>query len=239
VAPHAWGRLLLGAVFERASRVLVQTDRIRRDVERVFPRAAPVVLPNGIEIPPPVLPPAAAGPSLLFVGNLLPRKGVHVLLAALRGCPVIPAVIVGGGPERGRLEALASGLKVEFRGEVPPAAVRDLMRREGRLLVLPAVAGEGQPNVLMEAMSVGLPVVASDVAGVRDLLEDGAAGVVVPPGDPARLAQAVASLWQDEARRAALAAAARVAIEKYAWDRVLPQYEEILAAAARRQLKAG
>ncbi|MBM4020036.1 MAG: glycosyltransferase family 4 protein, partial [Planctomycetes bacterium] len=214
--PHAWGRALLRAVFRAADRIVAQAPRVAGEVRQRFPSVAPEVIPNGLEIGPE--PAGPAGARLLFVGNLLKRKGIDVLLEALQQAPDVPLLVMGDGPERPRLEAAAHGRQVEFRGAVRPDAVRDLMRREGRMLVLPAVAGEGFPNVLMEAMAAGVPVIASDVAGVRDLLEDGRAGVIVPPGDAAALAAAIRRLWNDEAARRRLAAAGRDAVRKYAWE---------------------
>lgn len=224
VAPHAWGRLLLRGVFAASSAVVVQAPRIRDEVQAGFPSVRPVVVPNGVE------PDArtAHGDAVLFVGNLIARKGVPVLIEALRRLPGVRLVIAGDGPERPRLEELARGLDVEFAGALPPEQVRDLMVERGRLLVLPAVAGEGFPNVLLEAMSVGLPVVASDVAGVADLLQGGEAGALVPASDATALAAAVERLWSDADARARLGRAGKTASEQYAWSRVVPRIESLL-----------
>jgi glycosyltransferase involved in cell wall biosynthesis len=231
--PHAWGRAVLGMVFRGSAAVIVQSETIRRQVVQSFPRTTPTVVPNGIDAEPGAG--TAAGGRLLFVGNLIPRKGVDVLLRALRERPHIPALIVGDGPLRAALERTAAGLDARFAGAVEPARVRELMAKEGRLLVLPAVAGEGLPNVLMEAMTAGLPVIASNLAGIGDLLEGGRAGVLVPPGDAEALGAAIDRLWSDGGARAALAEAGRAAIRAYSWERVLPLYEQALlrCAAAR------
>ncbi|MBM4144524.1 MAG: glycosyltransferase family 4 protein [Lentisphaerae bacterium] len=229
--PHAWGRVLLRAVFRAGNRVIVQAQRIAREVHESFPFVTLEVIPNGIESGPE--PSGSEGRRLVFVGNLLKRKGVGVLLEALRQCPDMPLLIVGDGPERESLRRSAQGMNVEFRGAVSPDEARALICAEGRILVLPAVAGEGLPNVLMEAMSAGVPVIASDVAGVRDLLEDGRAGLIVPPGEASALAAAIRRLWNDEAARRRLAAAGRDAVRKYAWETVLPRYEAALTSIRR------
>jgi len=222
----ALGRSILRYAIPRSDRVIVQAARIRDEVREVFPDVDPVVVPNGIEIESGGS--NAHGKRLLFVGNLLRRKGVHVLLDALRQCPGVPLLIVGDGPERSSLTRLSEGMEVEFRGAVEPREAADLIRSEGRLLVLPAVAGEGFPNVLMEAMAAGLPVIATDVAGIRNLLEDGRVGVLVPPGDAGALGSAIRKLWDSEAERQKLAAAGMAAVKKYSWETVLPLYEEAL-----------
>jgi len=225
------GRMMLRWVLPRSNRVIVQAGRIGGEVREMFPGVSPEVIPNGIEVSPGEE--QARGERLLFVGNLLARKGLHVLLDALRQCRQVPLLIVGDGPERRRLQGLCEGLDVEFRGAIRPQQVRDLMKAEGKALVLPAVAGEGFPNVLMEAMAAGLPVVATDVAGIRDLLEDGQAGTIVPAGDATALASAIRALWEDEGARRRLAAAGRQAIARYDWHTVLPRYEEILSSVVR------
>ena len=230
VQPHWWGRMILRRVFAGSARVLVQTPRIRDEVKGCYPALDPVVIPNGIELDARV----AKGDSLFFLGNLLRRKGVHVLLEAVRGHPEIPVVIAGDGPEREGLETMAAGREnVRFIGRVEPDRARDLMVEQARVLVLPAVAGEGMPNVLLEAMSVGIPVIATDVAGVRDLVEHGVSGLVAPAGDAAALEEAVVQLWGDKALRERLGQAGRRTAAGYGWDKVVASHLEVLGAVAR------
>jgi glycosyltransferase involved in cell wall biosynthesis len=148
---------------------------------------------------------------LLAVGRFQPKKGFDVLLHALARLTV-PAVLtlVGYGPGEGALRTLASTLgiagQVRFTGQLDHPAVRALYR-DHDLFVLPSrVAADGDrdglPNVVVEALSQGLPVVATRVAAVAEIVDDGANGRLVPSEDPAALARVIAELARDpEARR--------------------------------------
>ncbi|MBE7244593.1 MAG: glycosyltransferase, partial [Actinomycetospora chiangmaiensis] len=125
--------------------------------------------------------------------------------------------LIGGGELRGRLETLASDLgiadRVTFRGALPQPAIIGALR-EADLFVLPtkpATGGDrdGLPNVLMEAASQELPILATAFAGTPEFLEDGVHGVLVPPGAPDALAEALRALAGDPALRRRLGRAAR------------------------------
>lgn len=153
-----------------------------------------------------------ARPTALFLGRLVPVKGVAVLLAALRDAPELDLLIAGDGPDRPHLAALAAKLppgRARLLGEVGPEA-RARLLGACDLLVLPSLRlrdgrTEGAPTVLREALAAGCPAVASDVGGARALL--GGAGILCPPGDAAALAAALRGAldprWQREARREA------------------------------------
>jgi len=167
--------------------VLVQTPKIRRDVLKEFPEANLEVLGNGVDIPPET----ADGEAIVYLGRLEEQKGVDVLLRAVDGLGE-SVVIVGDGEDRGRLESLASSIDtdIQFVGRVDPEKVTEHLRR-GKLFVLPSVRGEGLPNAVLEAMAVGLPVVATDTGGVADVVEDDYTGYVVEPNDEEELRVAI------------------------------------------------
>lgn len=138
--------------------------------------------------------------SLLTVGRLDRVKGVDVLLEALQ---IINAGdrrphldIVGDGPDRARLERRAHELgltgQVTFLGYLNQSQVRERLRRAA-VFALPSFA-EGVPVVLMEAMAARVPVVATNVMGVSELVEDGVVGFLVPPGDSHALAERLSAL---------------------------------------------
>jgi glycosyltransferase involved in cell wall biosynthesis len=144
------------------------------------------------------------GLHLIFVGRLVPIKGLRVLMeafaAARENVPGLRLTLVGDGADRAHLEALAApyGEDVRFTGYLDQDGVAETLR-EADALVLPSFA-EGVPVVLMEAMASGKPVIATQVGGVSELVEDGVAGFVVPPGDPQSLTDAITALADPEAR---------------------------------------
>ncbi len=224
------GRALLRWVSRNSNAFHAQTSRIADDVRRVVHDVAPVVIPNGLD----VRREGARGPSLLYVGSLTPRKGVDTLIAAMHHLPEKHLVVVGDGPERTRLETLARDLPVTFRGRVPPDTVADVMIRDGRLFILPSLTFEGMPNVVLQAMSVRLPVITTAIpGGVRDIVCDETTGLLVPPGDPEALAEAIRRLDGDDSLRETVAAGGYAQVEAFAWERVLKEWSTLLENITR------
>jgi len=149
---------------------------------------------------------------LLFVGRLAPVKGVRVLLEALEHLPDLSLDIVGDGVDRAGLEAAARplGARVRFLGYKSQSDVAALLQAAD-ILVLPSFA-EGVPVVLMEALASARPVVATQVAGVGELVQDGETGFMVPAGDVAGLVARIRQLADDPDLRAAMGAAGRARV---------------------------
>jgi glycosyltransferase involved in cell wall biosynthesis len=163
---------------------------------------------------------------LLAVGRLDPIKGFDVLLDALALLRddgfAFRCTVIGEGPLRARLERQRAELAledlVEFVGAMPHDSVKRHMS-DATLMVMPCVVtpegnSDGIPNVLMEAMATGLPVVSTRVSGIPELVEDGVSGRLVAPGDAAALACAVAALFDDPALRERFAVAGRRKVER-------------------------
>jgi glycosyltransferase involved in cell wall biosynthesis len=167
-----------------------------------------------------------AGPfTLASGGSLVEQKGLDDLLravAGLRGRGVECRVrLVGDGPLREALEhqAREDGIadRVEFLGAMPNPDVLRVMR-EAHAFVLPsrpAANGcmDGIPNVLIEAMALGVPAVSTRLSGIPELIEDGVCGLLVAPGDVAGLAAAIARLHGDAELRARFSTAGRCKVE--------------------------
>ncbi|MFC1499621.1 glycosyltransferase family 4 protein [Candidatus Zixiibacteriota bacterium] len=177
------------------------------------------VICNGIDIDRfPVLP-ASDRRRLISVGSLAPHKGHMVLLLAmeilLQRYPDALLTLVGDGPERARIEGRieASGLQNHIRLEGIVDNVGILLGRAG-LFVFPSIAREGLGIALLEAMSTGLPVIASDCGGIREVVEHEVTGLLVPPGNPEALADAIGRLIKDGEEAHRLAAAGRRRIEE-------------------------
>jgi len=182
----------------------------------------------------------AEGPVISYVGKLVPRKGVDDLIEAmgrlLRTGDGATLVIAGMGAERAGLERRAAELgiadRVRFVGKVPHDTV-PLVMSAGDLFVLPSLS-EGLPTVVCEAMACGLPVVATAVDGTPEIVRDGETGFLVPPRDPAALADALGRLVEDPALARAMGRRAHeIAMDTYTWDanaeRTEALYEEICA----------
>ena len=188
------------------------------------------------------LPPAAPNaqhthePRVLFVGRLVERKGVDVLLRAvssLADLPMLQVVIVGDGPERPRLTAIARELGLQDRVEFVGRASDERLRAEyasASMFVLPAIVDargdtEGLGVVLLEAMNSRIPVIASDAGGIVDIVEHDTTGLLVPPGDAGALAAAIRTLATDQARAQELGEAGHRRLgERFSWDSIVDRW---------------
>ncbi len=171
-------------------------------------------------------------PADLFVaavGRLDKQKGFATLIEAMAKLKTsnLRCVILGDGPERARLEALVRKHELDERVQLPGER-GDIASRLSAcdIYCLPSL-WEGLPNALLEAMALGLPVIASAVDGVPEAVEDGKTGVLVPPSDPAALAKALERLAADPALRASLGAAARASVDtRFTVRRMIDEYQD-------------
>jgi teichuronic acid biosynthesis glycosyltransferase TuaC len=174
------------------------------------------------------------GQTLLSVGHLIERKGHDRVIAALANLPGCALLIAGEGPERASLEALATSHgvadRVRFLGSVPHHALAGIYSAADALVL--ASSREGWPNVLLEAMACGTPVVASNVWGAPELVCDPAAGVLMRALSADGVVAGVNALFaalpsRDTTRRFA---------ERYSWDETtagqIQVFEDILSGRA-------
>ncbi|HET8630278.1 MAG TPA: glycosyltransferase [Thermomicrobiales bacterium] len=183
---------------------------------------------------------------VLAGGRLVHKKGLDVAVAAFAAPPLAGAnarlVLFGDGDLRPALEAqvarLGLGGRVHFAGRVARDRLPALVGAAD-LFLLPSVhdhAGnvDGLPNTLLEALAAGRPVVASRVAGVPTVVEDGVEGLLVPEGDSETLAAAAARLLADPAAAARLGRAARARVEReLTWPRVAARFVAAYRAVGR------
>jgi len=193
------------------------------------------IVPNGVDL-------SAARPDdsrpneelrIVFVGRAEERKGLPVLLRAfeaLRGVGV-PARLTVAGPTEEEVEPLLLDPEgIEIAGQVDDATKWKLLG-EADLLCAPSLGGESFGMVLTEAFASGTPVVASDIAGYRDVVRDGEDGILVPVGDAVALGETLLELASDPERRASLAEAARESAQRFAWPHVAREVESVYEEA--------
>ena len=170
-------------------------------------------------------------------------KGVPVLLRALQSLPTVRAVVVGDGDQRAAYEQVARQLgvaaRVCFAGRVDDDALPDYYRL-AEVTVLPSTtAGEAFGLVLVESLACGTPVVASDLPGVRTVVDHRRDGLLAPPGDARALAQAIADVLADEQERLAMGRRGRARVAaRYSWDRIGDRLEEIYRDVLAERLEA-
>jgi len=218
-------RAAVRLMFRRAARIIMVSEALSRDLLRISPRAKAkcITIPNGIDTQAqPKVPPSETRRSLGvpddvplvgMVARLAPQKGVREFLHAARLLcdkhPTVHALLVGAGPlweeAKGLQWELKLGDRLHLLGEVPSAW--EIISALDVLVV--SSTSEGSSVVSMEAMALGKPVVATSVGGIPEVVIQGETGVLVPPGNPAALAEAVGDLLADPERAAALGARAR------------------------------
>ena len=197
------------------------------------------VKPNYAPLPPPLGPHTRRGG--LFVGRLSVEKGVEPLLAAWRGIDY-PLTIVGDGPLREKLFATATP-NVIFRGRLKTADVCEEMSRAA-FLVVPSVCYEMLPMVIIEAFASGLPVFASRIGGLPELINDGADGKLFTCGDVNDIARVVSAAVEDPTGTSSMGVMARRTYDAiYSADAVykvqIAAYERVLSQAAQDGVDRG
>ena len=196
------------------------------------------VIPNGVDLAdaPRGPKPANRDFSLVFIGRPEERKGLPVLLRAFEALVEhVPArlAVIGSEPDEVRRLLADPGTeeRMDLLGRVPGDELwRELHAAD--LLCAPSLAGESFGMVLTEAFAAGTPVIASDIAGYRDVVTDGHDGILVQPGDPQRLAEELLKARHEPARLDRMARAARESSAQYDWpvvaDRVKAVYERAI-----------
>lgn len=179
-----------------------------------------------------------AGSVWLTVGHLVELKGVHIAIAALARVPDVVLLVAGDGPQgrelRGLVEQLGLGARVRFLGAIPHAKLHRYYNAADALIQ--ASSREGMPNVVLESLACGTPVVAAPYAGVGELLDAPEAGEIAAQ----RSAEAIAVAWLRLHDRAPTRAATRSVAERLGWQPVVEAqhalYARVLAAAADNPL---
>lgn len=235
--------VIRGVIRSATARTAISEDTKRRAMLYHGAPADVLTIPLGFVAP---APPVARAPDdrtpplfrLLTIGRLIPRKGTQDLLLALALLKrsQVTLDIIGDGPLRDALERQASELGLEhvvrFRGAVSEQEKWGALARAH--CFVSASHYEGFGMVFLEAMHVGLPIVATDKGGQTDILTTGENALLVPPEQPAQLAAALALLIDTPELRGRLAAANRRKGENYRMDRISARYVELFERLTTR-----
>jgi glycosyltransferase involved in cell wall biosynthesis len=205
-------------------------DRCARMVEEIvgLPRDSVIAVPNGVPCAPDLARTQSTGVVIGSLGRLTEQKGYDLLVRALPGLPNARLVLVGDGPERPALERMARGLGVADRLTVTGWVTDAPSHLAGfDLFALPS-RWEGMPLGILEAMHAELPVVATDVGSVAEVVSDGDSGYVVAAEDPAALGDRLRRLLADPVLRQRMGERGRaLARERYSDTAMAQRYEAI------------
>jgi rhamnosyl/mannosyltransferase len=247
-----YDRRIASGVVRDAARIIVQTheeERLLRSLHLPLPPLE--IIPPGYRPLP--APPSGGGsfsdrfriggPFVLFVGRLASNKGLLDLATAFASLaaadPSSQLVVIGeDGGQRAALESRARELHLSDRlhllGHLDDDALLAAAYREARLTVLPSEY-EAFGLVLLESLAAGTPVVASRVGGIPEVVEDGKAGLLVPPKSPSALAEAIVRLWNDRDLARRLGEYGRTqTVPRFQWDALVDRLDALYREVARR-----
>jgi glycosyltransferase involved in cell wall biosynthesis len=221
------------AVSSHVAAALEQRFSVPRDKITVIPNAVNMTAAVGDPAPPPGWPSQLDAPVVLILARLEPEKGVEVAIQAMTRLPDATLVVAGDGSLRTSLEELARAIgvaeRVHFLGYRSDALA---LLRHAHVLALPSLR-EGLPLSILEAMAAGVPVVATDIGGTREIVRHEETGLLVPVDQPVALAESIQrTLTQRDATAARVVAAHALVQREYSTDvvvrRVFGLYDELL-----------
>jgi glycosyltransferase involved in cell wall biosynthesis len=207
-------------VIRNARNLIVQSNHAKNQMLRLS-RKNIHVIPNAISRNP-----LSNGDKILFVGRLTSIKGVEFLIDAVKSLKPRPeTLIIGDGYLRKNLEEQAGGTNIRFTGEIPFDKIEGLFH-QGHVLVLPSLT-EGFPNVILEAMSFGIPVIATGVGGTLEIVKHGKNGLLVKPRDSDAIAESLKKILNDTRLWKRMRKNCISTVERYSWDSLIKSLERL------------
>jgi len=229
-----------GPVLRRVSRridaAIAVSDAAASFVRRVVHVPLEIV-PNGVDVrafahPGPPIEGLPAGRKVLWVNRLDPQKGFEVMVRAFETLASeledVRLLVAGDGRDRGAVHSVPQGVRSRILrlGSVSHAEL-PRYHAAADVFASPAVGQESFGIVLVEAMAAGVPVVATDIPGYREVVRDGVDGLLVPPNDATALANAIRRVLSEPDLASALASAGRSRAETFSWDALVPRLEAV------------
>ncbi|MHA7832989.1 MAG: glycosyltransferase family 4 protein [Algiphilus sp.] len=224
-------RWIMAMALKVSKRVVVVSVSMQEQLTATFPEARNKLefIPNGVALTRQSVSSRPHGRRLLAVGSLIERKGIDVILRALVHLPEgYTLTVVGEGPEEAALLRLSDRLGIAARitwvGHCAPERMGEIYAVND--LVVHAARSEGRPNVVVEALAAGVPVVGADIPGVREILEHSVGGVLFPVGNERELAASILGLLESPEKWAACSAAGPrwVEQERLSWSGCAQRY---------------
>jgi glycosyltransferase involved in cell wall biosynthesis len=229
-------------LFNMASRVICLTETEAESVAEVMGGYGRIsVIPNGVDVS--FFKPSNEKDSnlVVWVGRMVSEKGLVYLLEAMREVVKqhanVKLALGGDGPLRDHLQNFVrrTGLQrnIFFLGAINHEEVAEVLSKSS-IFVFPSLK-EGMPRALLETMACGNAVVGSNVSGIKDIIKHEGNGILVPPRDPAALADAILTLLKDENLRKFLGQNAReLMVKNYNWDKITDKLEEVYCKAVAK-----
>ena len=213
-------------IWKKADQVVANSQGLKDLALRSSPKQDIVVIPNGVD--------AKSFETLqefmrngklnlLFVGRLIPRKGLNYLLEAMQGLKSVGLTVVGGGPMRAEMEKAASGMDVHFTGPMPHEDLKSFYSKHD-VFVLPSL-NEGMSNTVLEAMAAGLPLIVTDTGGTRELVKGN--GFVVPGADQQAIRDSILKFINDPGLLKTMGGKSRNLALGMSWDRIAGMYAQV------------
>jgi glycosyltransferase involved in cell wall biosynthesis len=233
--PHQ--RISNKLILQNASKVVALTKNMQNKIIRLYGIQSSII-PNGFDIQDSrlvkITPEKKIGnQNVLFVGRLIPVKGIEYLIIAMKDViakkPATKLILIGEGIDKQNLLTLSRHVGIEknvqFVGQVSHDEVFNYMN-QADILVLPSLS-EGFPMVILESMACGLPIIASRVGGIPDILTNEINGYLVEAKDSENLANKIILLLQDDSLRKEISDNNKNEVKKYSWENICIELEKI------------